>query len=132
MEQVEQAAAMAAARIATASRLTTAAMTTKERRSAVGARERHEGAQDQRRKTNTSVHQRLLNETETGGEHTWERRDANSPRTNARLVGAYRSPRRIAAIATHDVGNVIKRYRPPSFAILTNRTNLPKMANRTA
>ncbi len=137
-EQVEQAAAMAAARIATTARLTTTARLVatavakqaKTRGSVVGAREHQQGAQDKRRKTNTSVHRRLLSETETGGEHTWERRDANSPRTIAHLASAYRSPRRIAAIAAHDVENVIQRYRPPSFTSFTDRRNLPKFAVR--
>lgn len=51
---------------------------------------------------------------------------ANSPRTNALLVSANRSRRRIAALAAHDVGNVIQRYRPPRFTSFTDRTNLPK------
>lgn len=139
MEQVEQAAAVATAgrtaRLATTGRLaaTTAAMAqeAKAGRSAVGAREHHGGAQD-KRQTNTSVHRRLLTETETGGEHTGERHDANSPRTTAHLASAYRSRRRIAATATHDVGNVINRYRQRRSASFTNRTNLPEMANRGA
>jgi hypothetical protein len=36
--------------------------------------------------------------------------------------------RRIAALAAHDVGNVIMRYRLPSPQTFTDRTNLP---NRT-
>jgi hypothetical protein len=67
MEQVEQAAAMAAARITTTGRFAAATMATKERRSVVGAGEHHEGAQDKRRNSKTSVHLETPKETETGG-----------------------------------------------------------------
>ncbi len=70
LEQAEQAATTVAARITTTGRFTTGTVPAKEGRSTVGTAEHHQGAQDQRRKSKTSVHLETPKETETGGEHT--------------------------------------------------------------
>ena len=40
--------------------------------------------------------------------------------------------RRIAALAAHDVGNVIMRYRLPNSESFTHRTNLPNRTSLTS
>ena len=134
VEQVEQAAAMAAARITTTSRFTTTTTVAKEGRGGAGAREHRGDAQDQRHQSNTNVHRETPKETETGGKRTLgapkvrTRRVAHRTRGKCRLAAG----RRIAALAAHDVGNVMKRYRLPSPQTFTDRTNLPNRTNLTS